>query len=233
MPQSIRSLVDRQVTRWYQERDPLKERIRQPGTPRPVTTISRHLGSGGAEIAKRLAIRMECELIGWSIVDAIVNQSDVRKDLVDKMDEKTRSRMEMWIETIREGKSFDEGDYHHYLLQTIRSFMELGSVVMLGRGACYVPTDRPRVSVRIIAPMEARIRRVMERDHSGRADALTMIKHSDEERTKFVERLFGLQWQESLNYDMIINTGRVSTLTAVSIIESAWIRYVTNGEYNG
>lgn len=226
MAASIRSIVERQISRWYAEQRAAQEVADEKRIPRPVITISRELGSGGAEIARLTAKRMDCELIGWRIVNEIAERIEVRREIVHLLDEKTRSLMNNWFNQIRRTPSLDESEYHAMLLGTIRSFIELGSVVMLGRGACFVQTERPKVNVRIIAPMEKRIERVIQREECSRLEAVSMIDRSDTQRAKFIKKLFGEALDDPLNYDLVINTGAVSTVAAATMTETLWLRFV-------
>ncbi len=231
MAPSIRSIVERQISRWYAEQRAAQEAAEDRCTPKPVITVSRQLGSGGAEIAMLTAKRLDCEIIGWRIVNQIAERIEVRREIVHLMDEKTRSLVWNWFNQMRKTPSMDENEYHALLLGTIRSFIELGSVVMLGRGAGFVQTERPKVNVRIIAPMEKRIERVVKRDECSRYEAVAAIDRSDSQRAKFTKRLFGEDWGDALNYDLVINTGTISPVAAATAIETLWLRFVGELEH--
>ncbi len=228
MGQSISSIVEQQVARWRQEQESLKARRMEAAVPRPVITISRELGSAGALIAKEISDRFQCELIGFSIIDEIAKKADYRKELLDAMDERTLSQIETWINAMLHGRLFDDVDYHRFLLEAVHSFTRMGSVVLLGRGSGFVPTLRPRINVRIVSDMENRLKRVMERENCSDKEAASKIKTSDSERKKFIKRLFDKDWSDPVNYDLVINSDSIGIPRAVSVIETAWLHYVTN-----
>lgn len=230
MTRSIDHIVQQQVERWRKEQQGLADKSAEGRFPRPVIAISRMLGAGGATIAHGVAKRLGCQIVGYTIVNEIAKRSDVREELVEALDERSRSQIKAWIDSVLHGQLFDEGDYHHYLLTTVRSLTRMGSVVVLGRGATFLPRDRPRLDVRIVAPIEDRITRLVRRDELTREQAYEAVKRSDAERTRFVKKLFGRNWDDPLEYDLVINTGSIDLEAAVSLVEGAWLRQVTRLE---
>lgn len=228
MTTGIHKLVDRQIARWRAEQKIRAESALDQATPRPVITISREYGSGGAEVAKEVAIRLNCELVGTSIVTEIAKSKKVREDLIAAMDEKVRSSLQLWLDKYILDHALDQDTYHRAMLEVLRSFIELGSVVILGRGAAYISTRRPKVNVFIVAPMENRIERVMQRLDCDRKEAIAEIKKSDEDRAFFIEKVFGKKWDDAHAFDAVINTGKVHISCVAAIVEALWFRYITD-----
>jgi cytidylate kinase len=227
MTQGIRAIVDRQITRWNAERKALEERKGGTVVPRPVIAISRQMGSGGAEVAKNVARRLDCQLIGYELVDEIASRAKVRKDLLDCMDERVGADSRPWLYRVFSEESFDEGDYHKYLPLVLGGLMELGSVVFLGRGAGFVPAKGPRLRVRIVASLEKRLQTIMAREACSRDEAENSIKECDGERAKFVKRLVSKDISAPLEYDLIINTDDIHTSCAAALLETAWVHHVS------
>ena len=227
MTQGIRAIVDRQVTRWNAERKALDERKGGVIIPRPVIAISRQMGCGGAEVAKNVAHRLDCQLIGYELVDEISNRAKVRKDLLDCMDERVGADSRPWLYRVFSEESFDEGDYHKYLPLVLGGLMQLGSVVFLGRGAGFVAAKGPRLRVRIVASLERRIQTIMVREACSRGEAEASIKECDGERAKFVKRLFSKDINDPLEHDLVINTDYIDISCAAALLESAWVHHVS------
>ncbi len=220
-------IVDRQIRRWNAERQAREKNASKIAIARPVITVSRELGSGGALVAKEVAIRLDYELIGRRIVQEIAKSANVRKELIETMDEHVSSEVKTWFNGMLSGEAFDEGDYHQHLLGALQAFTELGSVVLLGRGASFIFTDRPRIRVRVVASMEDRIERIMIRERCRRFEAVAAIDRSDSDRAEYIRRLFSRDWSDPLEYDLLINTDNVHISCAAAIVETAWLRKVT------
>lgn len=225
MTTTVEELVEKQVHRWYIERDSLKKELLHGHLPKPVITISRLLGSGASEIAKELVQQLDCELVGIRIMDEVAKRSNIRKELVDAIDERVRTQIGDWLDWIFHGQSVDSDEHYRNLLEVMNYFMEMGNVVMLGRGAGFLPKTRPRLDVRIVAPNDRREQRVMQLKNCDRTEAMYTINESDTHRTQFIKFLFGADWWDARQYDLIINTANVSTEGAVRIIKQAWQTY--------
>ena len=82
------------------------------------------------------------------------------------------------------------------------------SAVIMGSGGFHALKDRPDVvSVFIHAPLEFRIKRVME--VMGIKDvkkAQADIRESDREKTKFVRDVLGLDWTDARNFHLCIDS---------------------------
>ncbi len=224
MTRKVQELIDRQIHRWT-----LEKRLRAGGAPsatpaRPVITISRTIGSGGGEVGALVAERLNCQLYDRAILDEIAEKSEVRRELVESFDERARSRIEEWVEGLLRAQLFDEGDYLRRLAEVLNSLAEMRSVVIIGRGANFALEGRLRLDVRIIAPIEKRLRTVMGRDHVSMEEARRIIDQGDKERSKFIRRLYGKDWADSLAYDFTINMANLTPACAAAMIEHAWIQ---------
>ncbi|MBN2798823.1 MAG: cytidylate kinase-like family protein [Deltaproteobacteria bacterium] len=219
MARDLVDLVNQQVASWNAEKRAMEERLSR-ARPKPIVTISRQLAAGGRQVAERVAEGLEYALIDKEVVNEIARRSEVRRDLVEAVDERTRSYIHGWIEGALRGWDFDEGDFHQYLLMVVHSFSRLGAVVILGRGANFIPVDRPALHVRVIAPVEDRIARLM---HTGktRDEAVLALRDSDAHRGGFVRKVFHADWEDPQAYDLVINTGRLSPETAAAGIVDA------------
>jgi cytidylate kinase len=220
----ITAIIERQVAQWNAENAAAAERGISGASRLPVVTISRELGSGGAIVAKTVAENLNCSLIGYSIVETAACNLGLPKEALDCMDEKLKSQFKSWFDASFCG-GVDQGDYHHCMVAIIRSMIELGAVVLLGRGAAFVDTSRRKINVRVIAPKEVRIERVMTRNGCNRRSALLAIEKSDKERSKFIKQVYGKEWRRSAEYDLVINTANTDITRVSALITCAWQIY--------
>jgi len=167
---------------------------------------------------------MHLQVFEREILEKIAERSDVRQELVTALDENARSQFESWIDGILRRRMFDEGDYYHHLVEVLFSLAELGSAVIVGRGANYVLHGRSALCVRIVAPLEFRVRRLREKQGLSRSKAEQAIDKSDSERARFVRRLFDRDWENALDYHMVLNTGFLCPEAAAAVIETAWMQ---------
>jgi cytidylate kinase len=109
------------------------------------------------------------------------------------------------------------------LLQTI--LLELsrqGRVVILGRGAEALLRDHPTtVHVRLVAPLERRIRRISELLQVDRAAAMEAIEKADSVHTGYMKYALNVDWTDPSLYDLTVNTARFPEERAVDLIAGA------------
>ena len=89
----------------------------------------------------------------------------------------------------------------------IRDIAAKESAVIVGRCADYILADRENtINVFIHAPLEARIKRIMELYNLDEAAAMKEITTSDKERGNHYFRYTDRKWGKAQNYDVCINS---------------------------
>ena len=208
MPRSIEAIIDRQLRRWEHER----QEARPPGLaddgPRlaqPIITVSRQHGSRGRDLAARLAERFQYTLLHRDVIDRISQSTGHTRRLLAALDEHSRSQLAIWVDSMMAGRYVDETDYVVGLLKTVYSIARLGGVVVVGRGANFIVDASGGVHLRVVAPIDERVRHLMLRGSLSADQAAREIRVVDAERAKFVRRLFHRSVDDPLAYDMILN----------------------------
>jgi cytidylate kinase len=92
----------------------------------------------------------------------------------------------------------------------------------VGRGATIITSKLSNTfHVRLIAPLENKIRYVMHLLNLNRIDAETFIKKEDSARKKYVASNFSKDIADQELYHLIINTGLLSHKEAAHVIADA------------
>jgi len=223
MPVTIEALIDRQLRHWEHERRRSLGGTHAdvPIASEPVLTISRQHGSRGAEVAALVAERLGYTLLHRNVIDRLVESTGHTRRLLESLDEHTRSRITMWVESMLAGRFVDEHDYAVGLLKTIRSIASLGGVVVVGRGANFIVGPEHGMHVRIVGPREERVRQLVARKHLTEAAAAREVDTVDQERRAFIRRLFGRSVDDPLAYDLVLNEGGFSVESLTSLITTA------------
>ncbi len=176
-----------------------------------VVTISRQLGSHGFEIGKSVAEQMGYRLV-WR---ELINQAAIRAGAPDVA-------LAMIDELNLLGMCPSPEKCLAYITAVGNVLTELaqdGNVVIVGRGGQVVLKDRADVlHVRIIAPIETRIARVVAKRNVTPEAALAQIQTSDRTRRQYFQRFYQIQWDDPAFYDLIINSGRISLPAAAQLI---------------
>ena len=113
----------------------------------------------------------------------------------------------------------------HYLEgldYVIKELAKSRSIVILGRGSQFILKNVPGIfHVLIVAPLEARVKRVMEDRKISEEEAGKEIARFDEGSSEFVRRYFQANIADPINYDLVINTSRLGNESAASVIVDA------------
>jgi len=218
---SVQGIIDRQLRRWELERaaraaQPVREKAGPP--EHPLITVSRQRGSGGSRIAELVARRFDYTLLHRDVIDRICTSSHIRRSIVESLDEHAKSQIAIWCDAMVAQRYTDSTDYVRLLLETIRSVAALGGVVVVGRGANIIVGPDHGLHVRVVAPREARIQRLVEYAHLGRKEATREVETSEHERAEFIRKVYGRDIADPEGYDLVVNTGAISFDEAVDLI---------------
>jgi hypothetical protein len=102
---------------------------------------------------------------------------------------------------------------------------EEGDVAIVGLGSGQLLKGLSNVlRLQIIAPMDVRIERVMQRGFDdvpgplSRDQARDLIRKQDREISGYMRYLFNIDWLEPQHWDLVINTGRFNVAETVGIV---------------
>jgi cytidylate kinase len=217
-------MVDRQIRKWELERkqrEEAKTKEKKEQLFKPVVTVSRQRGSRGSYLAKRLAQELGYEMIHCQIIDYIVKDAGVRKRLVESLDERTRSKLELWLEGILKGRYIGEKDYYNYLFRSVWAMAQHGGVVILGRGANFILTLQLGFHLRVVSSLEDRIENLIKYKKMTRLRAKQEIEEGDKERKDFIRSFFNAEIDDPRFYDLVINTSFIDIEDAVGCVKNA------------
>src|SRR5919201_2150972 len=185
-----------------------------------VITISRHPGSLGDTTARALADRLNYRLVERGELVHLAERiggPDVAWDRAPEMRERSPTFWERLNEERRR--------YASVLRRVTTQLAEEDDVVIAGLGAGQLLKGLSNVlRLQIIAPMDVRLARVMERgfdDIAGplsREQARDLIRHADREASGYMRYLFNIDWMEPQHWDLVINTGRFSVDEVVDMV---------------
>ena len=212
---SIEQIIEEQVRRWQIMRTEEKkeeERI-------SVVTFSREHGSGGDLLAERLAETLGYGLFHQEVLHNMAESARVSVQFVETLDEKGVSVLEEWISSLVDNRHLWPDQYLQHLMKIIGTIGKHGQAVIIGRGSNFVLPPDKRLSVRVIAPMEQRIRNVSKNLGITAEEAKQQITKTASARKGFIKKYFNADITDIFNYDLIINTENLSIDDAINAIK--------------
>jgi len=186
-----------------------------------VITISREFGSGGGEVARILAERLEWKLIDDPLVAEIAQRANVSPELARRYDECVDPWFHRMFKALWHGGGegitgqddqdlFDAEAMANLWTRVIREAAQIGHCVVVGRGAqCLLQGRKDVFHVSVFTDMEQRVRNLegpLRRHVPTGADPAAMAQESDLRRSEYVRRYFDEDWKDYRLYNMIINS---------------------------
>ena len=196
-----------------------------------VITIEREYGSGGAEIARKLAGRLGWKLWDQLMTDEIARQMDCESLEVEQRSERRDPLhyrlFKAWMRGRFEGslnaprmKIVDAECIREVAERVVRAAAKEGNSVIVGRGSAYYLHDRPDAfHIFVYAPFEEKVNRLRATGKTEK-DAIELAETVDRDRAAFIKQYFDVDWPTRHFFHLMINS---------TIGDEAVVQLILNG----
>lgn len=191
-----------------------------------VITIGCEYGAGGPQIGRFIADALGIEFYDRDIVDKVVEETGVSRDLVEKTDVDANVKFE--VDTSLGPRYLNLTNRVIYVqFDVIRQMAEKSSCVIIGRCADYILKERKdTLKVFLYAPKEVRIRSVMELEHLSRDEAEKRVAYYDENEHVRYKYMTGTYRGDRNNRDILLNSALLGwEKTAKYLLQLIDLRY--------
>ena len=185
-----------------------------------IITLSRQFGAGGAEVAKRVADRLQWRVADNEFVERVAARAGLTPDEVAVREERVPNFLERlaWalasasaelaVPTGATMEGLSEPLMVRVTESVVAEIAREGRVVLVGRGAAAILGERERtLHVQVVAPVGIRVERIAGRLGVPLGDAKKLVHESDARRSKYHKEYYGRDWADPVNYHLVINTG--------------------------
>ncbi|GJG87905.1 cytidylate kinase [Gemmatimonadetes bacterium T265] len=213
--------------------------------PIDLVTVSREFGSGGSEFAHALGARLDWPVLDRTLVYDVAERLELDARVVERLDEHPPTRLsriaaamfvfppELPSAYVAPGAQLGPDDVATAVQQVIADAVRTPPLVVVGHGAQCLFHGRPgTLHVRLVAPVEERVRRIAPRLGCDAARAAAEARRMDDERGRYVQRYHRRDWRDPLLYDVEFNTGRVPVEHAAALV-AALVRGGADGDAAG
>jgi len=171
-----------------------------------ILAITYEFGSGGEEIGHAIEKQLGYEYVA---LRRILNEA---KQLGDKW-ERFGTDYAVGVPTIWERYDWSFMGFMALVQSIILDHVQKDNVVVMTRTNLYLLSGIPHVlKVRIVAPLEARIKRIMLKEDTSWEAARLLIKQADHEVASTAKRLYGKKVDEPDAYDIQMDTSSAQGL---------------------
>lgn len=179
-----------------------------------VVAISETVGSQADEIGRELARRLGYEFKDREIIAKAAERFGESLLELNHVTEEKPGLLERFTHT-----------RDHYLSAVEATVLEMAAqddVILCGRSATLLLSRFPHVlRVRITAAASVRTMRVMHQHGFTTDAAVEFVRHADHERAARVRFLYNVDVDDALQYDMTLNTERISVERAAQVLATA------------
>ena len=185
-----------------------------------LISISREYGSGGREIAKKIAEDLELPFYDRNILEHIAEEKGMNAESFQDIDEKPRNkllsrRVKGYSNSMEENLALMQFEYLQNKADSGESFVVLGrcsETALKGREGL--------VSIFVTGEREAKIQHIMDKFSISKEDAVAKIYKHDISRKRYHNHYSDFKWGDSRNYDVCINSSRLGPQGTAEVLEA-------------
>lgn len=200
-----------------------------------IITISRMFGSGGSDVAARVARQLGWSLLDNAVVDEVaerlgisVSEVSSREERVPSLAERIASSMTMSAPESAlpvSDATLVELPEERLVAVTQRVMEEAvahGNAVIVGRGAHCMLADRAdALHVFCHAPMKFLVEYAIAHRGINPATAEHDVAKANKQRGEYVRRHWGRDWLALESYHLCVDTGRLGVAVAADVVVTA------------
>ncbi|MCS6842893.1 MAG: cytidylate kinase-like family protein [Caldilineales bacterium] len=209
-----------------------------------VITISRQYGSGGTEVAQRVADILGYQYLDKEVIARVAEEAgltdqevlEFREDSAEgrnflerlltpgppqaaTMALRPATAQEMHVRTL---ELLDSEKCLHLIRSVVHAEYKRGNAVIVGRGGQAVLQDLPgTLHVYIHAAMPTRILNIQRMEGVDMERAYHSALQHDKVTSRYLDRVFGIRWEDPQLYHLMLNATKLSIEQAAQIIVQA------------
>lgn len=197
----------------------------------PIITISRMFGSGGSDVAARVAKSLGWTLLDNEVVDAVAERLGMTRAEVTAREERVPSLVERLADAMALGTpemmpavtDTPLPPSEERLVEVTRRVVEEavghGPVVVVGRGAqSMLAARKDAIHIFCYAPRPALVARVAARLGVDQREAERMVEDTNRQREQYVKKHWNRAWRSHESYHLCVNTEWLGIDQAAEIV---------------
>lgn len=183
-----------------------------------IISVGREFGSGGHEIASKLAEHYGLPLLDHNLLDEIAMERGLDAKKLHEMDEKNKNLL-----TSRRVKGLSSSPEENVYLMQFDHLQKLAaqgdSFVVVGRCSESILKAYPGlISIFILGDKDKKVARVMEKYHLSEVAAERFATEKNNRRKRYHDSYCEGKWGDSRNYEISINSSKLGIEETVNVL---------------
>lgn len=189
-----------------------------------VICIGRQFGSGGHDIGKMLAERLNIPFYDKNLIELASQRSGLNPEMLERGEERKTNQWLYAGMTNANGMTMNSLPPTEITFALQRDIImdaaKEGDCVIVGRCSDVIlrAMDVKVLSVFIAAPFEDRVQRKMKIENLDEKTTSALVRKTDRRRRAYNNYNTGLEWSAPDNYDLCINSSSVGIEQAVKML---------------
>lgn len=197
-----------------------------------IVTVSRMFGSGGSDVAARVARELGWPLLDNALVDEVAERLGMARAEVSSVEERVPSLADRIASTMAlSAPEFApsladpsltetaETRVAEMTKQVMQEAVQQGNAVLVGRGAQSLLADRPdALHVFCYAPRAFLVQYAVTYRGIEPDQAEQEVDRRNKQREQYVKRHWGRDWRAFHNYHLCVDTGRLGIEGAAALV---------------
>ncbi len=216
---SIFSVRDEaRLAAWHRQAQARKDQGRGEG---PCITISREFGCQAYPLATELVRRLG---ESWSVIDREILEevAKIGGFTVEQIEKSrdTPAVLKAIFAMFLDSSHAEETELSTHLRQAICKFSAAGHCIIVGSGGVFTAPEMKNIfHLRLVAPLEFRINKIMKSHDMDRTQATDFVNQHQKHRDDFVTRLAGSRLDDPSLYHLVLNNSLLNPAQMAAIVE--------------
>ena len=175
-----------------------------------IINIGRSFGSGGGFVGQAIGKKLGIPVYDNELISKVAEESGYSKSLFAGEEKRSLFSVSSFFASGRLSY-LDSGYVNDNVMfniqsEDIRSIAQKGDAVIIGRCADYILRDLDCLDVFVCAPLEYRIKRLMETEGISADEAENLIRRKDRTRETYYNYYTFGSWGQASNYDLCVDS---------------------------
>ncbi len=183
-----------------------------------IISIGREFGSGGHEIAQKLADQYNLPLYDHNLLEEIARARNIDSKDLEEFDEIKKNKL--LSRTVRGLSNSPEQNIAFLQFEYLKRKADAGeSFVVVGRcSESLLSQYNGFISIFILGDTEKKVKRIMNLYHLSEPKAKKLAREKDRIRKQYHNSYCSRKWGDSKNYNISINSSKLSIDETVKIL---------------
>lgn len=198
-----------------------------------IISIGREFGSGGHEIAQKIAEKYKLPIYDHNLLKEMAESKKLGAEKAEQLAEfEEKKKNKILSRTVRGMSNSPAQNVAYMEFEFIEEKAKSGeSFVVVGRCSETILKKYPGlISIFVLGDMDKKVERVMRIYGLSEGRAEAFINDKDRRRKSYHNSYSNVKWGDSRNYDLSINSSRLSMEETVQIISDYIDRRIQNLE---